>query len=88
MGTARHQMAFLESAVMARLQDLARRLRKLVDLFDTIQSFNVISVATIDGIDGIVERFQTLVGRFRARTYDPLDWTNEVLCDVLLSCSR
>jgi len=63
---------------MARLNEMCKRVRKLLDMFDTVESFARIAASTIDGIDAILERFTVLRDRFRSRQYDFLDWSQEV----------
>eukprot|EP00698_Gefionella_okellyi_P018829 TRINITY_DN568_c0_g1_i2.p1 TRINITY_DN568_c0_g1~~TRINITY_DN568_c0_g1_i2.p1 ORF type:complete len:4478 (+),score=1217.70 TRINITY_DN568_c0_g1_i2:54-13487(+) len=75
-GSNRQQTAFSDGVIFDKIDMLAKRLRKLIDLFSTIDQFQTIARANIEGMQVIVDKFKFVLERFSSRTYDLLDTAN------------
>lgn len=72
------QFNFDENAIFGKFIRFKHRLEKLKDMFSSIEQFQAIENKRIDGMEELIQRFKTLIQKFRSKGHDILDFSNTV----------
>ena len=70
------QFDFSETQIFGKFDLFCRRLIKLMDMFSSMQQFRSLAQQRFEGLEPLLQAFDEVVGQFRSKGHDLLDFHN------------
>jgi len=70
------QFDFSEQQIFGKFDLFCRRVVKLIDMFSTIHQFRALANHKLEGMESLTDQFNTIIGEFRRKNHDLLDYHN------------